>query len=138
MECGMGGQPYKTPHFHPRYRQPPPVQLRSDLTASAPVSDVSAPVCWNGHGFLCRLWVWRIKIRPSTMLSSNIQSIDLRALTVLDDETMERLLNTCPKINCSLAVVGRTGSKDEEKFVQQCQFGMVVLNQGRYSPGRRP
>jgi len=72
------------------------------------------------------------------MLSSNIQSIDLRALTVLDDETMERLLNTCPKINCSLAVVGRTGSKDEEKFVQQCQFGMVVLNQGRYSPGRRP
>ena len=61
MECGMGGQPYKTPHFHPRYRQPPPVQLRSDLTASAPVSDVSAPVCWNGHGFLCPLWVWRIK-----------------------------------------------------------------------------
>jgi len=24
MECGVGGQPHKTPHFHPRHRYPPP------------------------------------------------------------------------------------------------------------------
>jgi len=39
--------------------------------------------------------------KPSTMLSSNVQSIDphgLHGLTVLDDETIERLLNTFSKI----------------------------------------
>ena len=51
----------------------------SDLTASPPVSDVSAPACTN--------WVWpplwpvsvAQKNKPSTMLSSKVQSIDLPA-----------------------------------------------------------
>jgi len=42
------------------------------------------------------------KNKPFTMLSSNVQSIDLphglNGLTVLDDETIECLLNTCPEI----------------------------------------
>ena len=41
------------------------------------------------------------KDKQSNRLSSNIQSIDphgVRGLTVLDDETMEWLLNTCPEI----------------------------------------
>ena len=40
--------------------------------------------------------------KPSTMSSSTVQSIDpphgLHGLTVLDDETTEWLLNTCPDI----------------------------------------
>ena len=35
--------------------------------------------------------------KPSTVLSSNVQSID-HGLTVLDDETTDWLLNTCPEI----------------------------------------
>jgi len=27
MECGVGGQAHKTPHFHPRHRHPPPGSL---------------------------------------------------------------------------------------------------------------
>jgi len=39
------------------------------------------------------------KNKGSTMLSSNVQSTDsLHGLTVLDDETIQWLLNTCPKI----------------------------------------
>jgi len=34
----------------------------------------------------------------------------LHGLTVLDDETIERLLNTCPEIVCGQAVVLTTGS----------------------------
>jgi len=49
------------------------------------------------------------------MSSSNVQSIDLNGLTVLDDETIEWLLNTCPEISCGQVVVRRTGSKEEEK-----------------------
>jgi len=66
-----------------------------------------SPVCTNGTWLL--LWVvsGAKKIKPLTMLSSNFQSIDLpmdctlRAwlvLTVLGDETIDWLLNTCPNI----------------------------------------
>ena len=49
----------------------------SSSTASAPVSDVSAPACTNG------VWphLWHVSVaqknKPSTMLSSDVQSIDL-------------------------------------------------------------
>jgi len=82
MKCGVGGQAYKTPDFIPDTgTQPSGMTLQekpgSGLTASAQVSDVSAPVCTN--------WAWpplrpvsvAQKIKPSTMLSSNVQSIDL-------------------------------------------------------------
>jgi len=42
-------------------------------------------------------------------------SHELHDLTVLDDETTEWLLNTCPGIKCSQAVVSTTRSKEEEK-----------------------
>ena len=73
----------------------------SGSTASAPVSDVSIPACKNG------VWpplrpVSVAQNKPSTMSSSTVQSIDpphwLHGLTVLDDETTEWLLNTCPDI----------------------------------------
>ena len=40
---------------------------------------------------------------------------ELHGLTVLDDETIEWLLNTCPEIQCGQAVVWRSDSNDEEE-----------------------
>jgi len=39
----------------------------------------------------------------------------LHGLMVLDDETTEWLLNTCPEIQCGQAVVGTAGSKEVSK-----------------------
>ena len=63
-ECGVGGQPYKTPHFHLRHRHPPaewPSQEEpgSGFTAFAPVSGVPLLFVQMGYGLLCGLWVWR-------------------------------------------------------------------------------
>ena len=49
----------------------------SGLTVSAPVSDVSAPACTNGVWRLLRPVSVAHNNKPSTMLSSNVQSIDL-------------------------------------------------------------
>jgi len=49
----------------------------SDLTASAPVSGVSAPVCTNGVWLPLRPVSVAQKNKPSTMLSSIVQFIDL-------------------------------------------------------------
>ena len=49
----------------------------SGLTTSAPVSDVSAPACTNGVWPLLRPVSVAQKHKPSTMSSSNVQSIDL-------------------------------------------------------------
>ena len=46
--------PAPTPLEWPSQEEP-----RSGSTASASVSDVSAPACTNGYGLLCGLWVWR-------------------------------------------------------------------------------
>ena len=58
-------------------------QLGSDLTACAPVSDVSAPACTvqMGYGFICGLWVrrrWtnrRSCCPPMSNPSTSVQSI---------------------------------------------------------------
>jgi len=52
-------------------------QLGSGLTASAPVSGVSAPACTNGVWPPLRPASVAQKNKLSTMLSSNVQSIDL-------------------------------------------------------------
>jgi len=79
MECGVSGLPHKTPHFNSRHRYIPPSQEEpgSGLTASAPVSDVSALACTNG------VWPPLLPVsvvqknKPSTMTPSNVQYIDL-------------------------------------------------------------
>jgi len=54
MECGVNGQTYKAPHFHPRHRGTHPPEWPSQeepgsgVTVSALVSDVSASACTNG------------------------------------------------------------------------------------------
>jgi len=37
MECGVGGQPHKTPHFHPRHWHPPSRNGSSKNSVSPPV-----------------------------------------------------------------------------------------------------
>jgi len=73
------------------------------LTATVTASDVSAPACTNG--------VWP-PLRPVSVAQKNKLSVDhivlqwpihrpphgMHGLTVVDDETTEWLLNTCPKI----------------------------------------
>ena len=79
VECRVDGQPHKTPRSHPRHQHPLPWNdpPKKSLTASAPVSDVSAPVCTNGIWPPLRPVSVAQKNELSTMLSSNVQSIDL-------------------------------------------------------------
>jgi len=84
MECGVGSQPHKTLHFHPRrHRHPLPLEwpskekLGSGLTTSAPASGVSNHPCTNGVWPPLRPVSVALKNKQSTMLSSNVQSIDL-------------------------------------------------------------
>jgi len=78
VEHGVSGQPHKTPHFNSRHRYTPlPRRAWSGVTASALVSDVSAPACTNGIWPPLRPVSVVQKNKPSTMSSSNVQSIDL-------------------------------------------------------------
>jgi len=105
MEHGVVGQPYETPYFHLRRRHSSSLEQRgSDFTASAPVSGVSAPACTNGVWSPLRPVSVAQNYKPSTTLSFSVQSINLlmectpHGLAVLDAETIEWLLNTCPDI----------------------------------------
>ena len=82
MERGVSGQPHKTPYFNSTHQYTPlewPSQEEpgSSSTASAPVSDISTPACTNGVWPPLRLVSVAQKNKPSTMSSSNVQSIDL-------------------------------------------------------------
>ena len=63
------------PDTHPQW--PSREEPGSGLTASAPVSDVSAPACTNGVWPPLRPVSVAQKNKPSTMSSSSVQSIDL-------------------------------------------------------------
>ena len=77
MEFEGGRQPQQDSAFSSRHRHPPlQEQPGSGLTTSAPVSDVSAPACTSGEWPPLRP-VSVAQNKPSTMLSSNVQSIDL-------------------------------------------------------------
>ena len=83
MKRRSGWQPYETPYFHSRQRNPKfsewtsQEQPGSGSTASALVSDISAPSCTNGRWPLQRPVSVVQKNKPSSMLSSNIRSINL-------------------------------------------------------------
>ena len=94
-----GWTTHNTPHFHTWHRNPlewpSQEELGSGLTASAPVLDVSTPACTNV--------VWRHlqpvsvaqKNKLSTMLSSNVQSVDLHMDCMAWWCWMMRQLNGC-------------------------------------------
>jgi len=86
----------------------------SGLTASAPVSDVSAPVCTNGYGLPCSLWVWRRRTnrRPVVLLCTIHRT--------LIDCTAWRFL-TVMQWNCCLTHAPRSGAAKQwsEELAQE-------------------
>ena len=103
MECGVVGQHYETPYFHPRHRPSwnDREQHGSGLTASASVGR-----------FRSYLYKWGMASSGACECGAEEQTVDhivlhcpphrpphgLHSLTVLDDETVEWLLNTCPEV----------------------------------------
>ena len=85
MERGVGGQPHMTPHFKSRHRYththtpewPSQEEPGSGSTASAPMSDVSAPARTNGDWPPLRPVSVAQVNKPSTMSSSTVHSINL-------------------------------------------------------------
>ena len=125
MECRVDGQPYKTPkmHFHPRHGTPPewPSQEEpgSGSTTSAPVSDVSTPACTNGVWPPLRSVSVAQKNKPSTMLTSNVQSIDLLM------DCMARWFWTMRQSNgCSTSAPRASAAKQwiEELAQKKCHY----------------
>jgi len=78
-------------------------QRGSGSTASTPVLDVSAPAGTHGLWPLCGLWLWRVwedQTVDHVVFPCPIYRPPhgLHGLTLLNDETIEWLLNTCPVI----------------------------------------
>jgi len=107
MERGVGGQSHKTQHFNTRYRQiaPGATLLRR--------SWVRLDRLRTGVGLLCScLYKWGMASSAACECGAEEQAVDrvvlqcpihrpfhgLHGLTVLDDETIEWLLNICPEI----------------------------------------
>ena len=107
MECGVGGQPHKTPHLHPRHRQPPP-GMSLPRRAWVRLNRLRTGV----ERFCSCLYKWSMASSAACECGAEEQTVGhvvlqcpihrpphgLHGLTVLDDETTEWLLNTCPEI----------------------------------------
>ena len=82
MQCGVGRQPHKTPFFHPRHRHPPS-WVNLPRRAWVQLYRFHTSVGYFRSCFTNWIWppVWSVNVahknKPSTMLSSNVQSIDL-------------------------------------------------------------
>jgi len=115
MECGVGGQSYKTPHFHPRHRHTLP-GMTLPKTAWVRLNSLRKGV---GRFHSSCLYKWGMASSAACECGAEEQTVDrvvlqcpihrplhgLHGLTVLDDETIEGLVNICPEIQCGQAVV---------------------------------
>ena len=109
MECGVDGQPYNTPHFHPRHRHPLPLERPSQ---EQPGSGWFNRLRTGVGRFLFCLCKYGMASSAPCECGAEEQTVNnvvlqcpihrpshgLHGLTVLDDETVEWLLNTCPEI----------------------------------------
>ena len=107
MECGMVEQHYETPYFNLRHQYYPP-GITLPGTAWVWLNRLLTDV---GRFRSC-LYKWGKARSAACECDSEEQTVDhvvlecpfhrpphgLHVLTVLDDETIEWLLNTCPKI----------------------------------------
>jgi len=110
MECGVGGKHYETRYFK-YFIHGIVIQLYGVVRPwtvwiqPVPASDVSAPSWTNGvwsPSAACECGAEE-QIVDHVVLQCPIHRT-LHGLTVLDDETIEWLLNTCPEIWCGQAV----------------------------------
>ena len=105
MECGVGGQSHRPPHFHPRH---PPPGVTLPRRAWVRLNRFS-----TGAGrFRSCLYKLSMASSAACECGEEEQTVDhvalqcplhrhpqgLQGLTVLDDETIEWLLSTCPEI----------------------------------------
>ena len=102
MECGVGGQPHKTPylyHWHPPLWNDPPKNSLG-LTHPPPHQCRMFPLLVQmGYGLFCGLWLWRRRTNHRPCCPPIHQPpYGVHSLAVLDDETIEWLLNTCREI----------------------------------------
>ena len=99
----------------------------SGLSASAPVSGVSAPGCANGVWLSLRPVSVTQKNKASTMSSSNVQSIDLPMDCTAWRFWMMRQLNGsstyAPRSSAAKQWIVTTGSNDEEA---ECLVNTVI------------
>jgi len=122
-EGGVDGQPHKTPHFHPWHRRSPPgVTLPS--RAWVQLNRLRTGV-WRFH--FC-LYKGGMASSAACECDAEQQTVDhvvlqyrihrprhgLHGLTVLDNETIEWLVNICSEIWCGQAVVRTTSGSIEE------------------------
>ena len=105
--CGVGGQPYKTPYIHPRHRHPHGVVI-FPRTAWVRLNCLHTGV---GRFHSC-LYKWAMASSAAFECGAEEQTVNhvvpqcpihrpphgLHVLTVLDDETIEWLLNICSEI----------------------------------------
>ena len=101
VDWGVGGQNHKTPHFHTRHRHPPGMTLPKRAR-------VRLNRLRTGVGrFRSCLYKWVMAPSAACECGAEEQTVDhvvhrphhgLHCLTVLDDETIEWLLDICPKI----------------------------------------
>ena len=106
MECGAGQQPHKTLHFHSRHGCRP--SWNDPPKKSLGLAYLPPHRCWTlllleqmGYGLLCDLWVWRKRTNlHHVVLHCPIPEPPhgLLGLKVLEDETTEWLLISCPEI----------------------------------------
>jgi len=112
MECGVVGQHYKTPYFHPDIGTHPP-GMALPRTAWVWLNHLRTSV---GRFCSC-LYKWGMASSAACDFGAEERTVDhvvlqcpihrsphgLYGLTVLNDETIEWLLKTCPEIWCGLA-----------------------------------
>ena len=89
------GSVFSSPQWHSLPEWPSQEEPVSGWTVSAPVSGVSAPSCSNGVWPPLRPVNVAQKSKPSTMLSSNVQSIDLSMDCIAWRFWMMRQANGC-------------------------------------------
>jgi len=107
MECGVVGQHYETPHIQPRHRH-----LPSWMTLPRTAWVRLNRLCTVVGCFRSCLHRWSMALSATCEYGAEEQTVDhfvfecpfhwplhcLHGLTVLNDKTVEWVLNTCPEI----------------------------------------
>jgi len=136
MECRVGGQPHKTPHFHPRHRCPP------GMTSLPRRAWVRLNRLYNSIGrFRSCLYKWGMASSAVCECGAEEQTVDhvvlqcpidrpphgLHGLTVQDDETTEWLLNICTRSSAAKQWFEQLTQKKKKTAIVRVQTYQMQL-----------